>query len=52
MKKRLTVFATIVVMATYAVAQPITAGQHTRVETIYGTIEGYQDGSIFTFKGI
>lgn len=33
-------------------AQPITAGQHTRVETIYGTIEGYQDGSIFTFKGI
>ena len=33
-------------------AQPITAGQHTRVETVYGTIEGYQDGSIFTFKGI
>ena len=33
-------------------AQPITAGQHTRVETTYGTIEGYQDGSIFTFKGI
>jgi len=33
-------------------AQPITAGQHTRVETIYGPIEGYQDGSIYTFKGI
>ncbi len=33
-------------------AQPITAGQHTRVNTIYGPIEGYQDGSIFTFKGI
>jgi para-nitrobenzyl esterase len=33
-------------------AQPITAGQHTRVETVYGPIEGYQDGSIFTFKGI
>ena len=34
------------------VAQPITAGEHTRVETIYGPIEGYQDGGIFTFKGI
>ena len=33
-------------------AQSITAGQQTRVETIYGTIEGYQDGNIFTFKGI
>lgn len=33
-------------------AQPITAGPHTRVETIYGPIEGYQDGHIFTFKGI
>ncbi len=52
MKKRLTLFATIVVMAINAVAQPITAGTHTRVETTYGTIEGYQDGSIFTFKGI
>jgi hypothetical protein len=31
-------------------AQPITAGQHTRVETVYGPIEGYQDGSIFTFN--
>ena len=38
--------------ATHMLAQPITAGQHTRVETAYGTIEGYQDGSIFTFKGI
>lgn len=35
-----------------ATAQPITSGQHTRVETIYGPIEGYQDGSIYTFKGI
>ena len=33
-------------------AQPITAGQHTRVETVYGPIEGYQDGGIYTFKGI
>lgn len=33
-------------------AQPITAGPHTRVTTTYGPIEGYQDGSIFTFKGI
>ena len=33
-------------------AQPITAGEHTRVETVYGPIEGYQDGNIFTFKGI
>ncbi len=33
-------------------AQQITAGKHTRVETVYGPIEGYQDGRIFTFKGI
>ena len=33
-------------------ARPITAGPHTRVETIYGTVEGYQDGPVFTFKGI
>lgn len=33
-------------------AQPITAGPHTRVTTTYGPIEGYQDGSIYTFKGI
>lgn len=33
-------------------AQPITAGKHTQVETVYGPIEGYQDGNIFCFKGI
>ena len=33
-------------------AQPITAGEHTRVNTVYGPIEGYLDGSIYTFKGI
>jgi len=38
--------------ASIAEAQPISVGQHTRVETLYGPIEGYQDGSIFTFKGI
>lgn len=32
--------------------QAITAGEHTRVETVYGPVEGYQDGNIFTFKGI
>jgi para-nitrobenzyl esterase len=46
----LTTVAALTVVA--AQAQPITAGQHTRVETVYGPIEGYQDGSIFTFKGI
>ena len=30
----------------------ITAGENTRVETTYGTIEGYLDGTINTFKGI
>ena len=30
----------------------ITAGENTRVETTYGTIEGYLDGTIYTFKGI
>ena len=39
-------------LAAEASAQPITAGKHTQVTTVYGPIEGYQDGSIFTFKGI
>lgn len=39
-------------VATNGAAQPITAGEHTRVQTVYGPIEGYQDGQIFTFKGI
>lgn len=30
----------------------ISAGTHTRVETTYGTIEGYLDGTVYTFKGI
>ncbi|MCR4852279.1 MAG: carboxylesterase family protein [Prevotella sp.] len=40
------------IFAANSYAQPITAGVHTRVNTVYGPIEGYQDGSIFTFKGI
>ncbi len=40
------------ILAANAYAQPITAGEHTRVQTLYGPIEGYQDGNIFTFKGI
>ncbi|MBQ3877137.1 MAG: carboxylesterase/lipase family protein [Prevotella sp.] len=53
MTKRLSTFLLAVLLtAIGASAQPITAGPHTRVETAYGTIEGYQDGSIFTFKGI
>ncbi len=31
---------------------PITAGEHTRVNTTYGTVEGYLDDDIYTFKGI
>ena len=30
----------------------ITAGENTQVKTIYGTVEGYLDGTIYTFKGI
>jgi len=45
-------FAFAALWACNATAQPITAGEHTRVQTIYGPIEGYQDGNIFTFKGI
>jgi len=53
MKTRLScLLLTLSLTCTSLQAQPITAGEHTRVETIYGTIEGYQDGSIFTFKGI
>lgn len=40
------------ISANCAQAQPITSGSHTRVETVYGPIEGYLDGSIYTFKGI
>ena len=31
---------------------PITAGEHTQVNTTYGTIEGYLDDDVYTFKGI
>ena len=31
---------------------PITAGEHTRVNTTYGTVEGYLDDDVYTFKGI
>jgi para-nitrobenzyl esterase len=31
---------------------PITAGAHTRVNTVYGTVEGYLDDDVYTFKGI
>ena len=30
----------------------ITAGPHTRVDTKYGTVEGYLDDDVYTFKGI
>lgn len=50
--KKIFTFAVSIFLATAMNAQPITAGQHTRVNTIYGPIEGYQDGGIFTFKGI
>lgn len=52
MLKRLLLFFVAILTLTGTVAQPITAGLHTRVNTVYGTIEGYQDGTIFTFKGI
>ncbi len=50
--KRLILFAVIGLTAMAASAQPITAGAQTRVNTVYGTIEGYRDGNIYTFKGI
>ncbi len=52
MKIKLMLTACLLLQAALMGAQPITAGQHTRVETIYGPIEGYQDGNIYTFKGI
>lgn len=52
MKKIVTLSALLLLSFVAVQAQPITAGSHTRVETVYGPIEGYQDGSIFTFKGI
>lgn len=52
MLKRLLSLLTAALLTVNFYAQPITAGEHTRVNTVYGTIEGYQDGNIFTFKGI
>lgn len=52
MKKLQLLILALGMWTTYATAQPITAGADTRVQTIYGTIEGYKDGSIYTFKGI
>ncbi len=52
MHKTIIILMLALATATATEAQPITAGEHTRVQTVYGPIEGYQDGSIFTFKGI
>ena len=55
MKMKRTSIALLMMLAMVAgntFAQPISAGKHTRVETAYGPIEGYLDGSIYTFKGI
>ena len=52
MHKTIIILMLALTIATATEAQPITAGEHTRVQTVYGPIEGYQDGSIFTFKGI
>lgn len=45
-------FLLLSLLAVNVHAQEITAGKHTRVETVYGPIEGYKDGDIYTFKGI
>ena len=50
--KKVLLFLFIVQTAICTEAQPITAGKYTQVNTTYGTIEGYLDGSIYTFKGI
>ena len=52
MKNRWLLLAFVILTAISSKAQPITAGKHTQVNTTYGTIEGYLDGSIYTFKGI
>ena len=52
MHPRLFAILAAVLLTSRLSAQPITAGSHTRVQTTYGPIEGYQDGAIFTFKGI
>ncbi|MBQ1619270.1 MAG: carboxylesterase/lipase family protein [Bacteroidales bacterium] len=65
MKRIISIFATLAVAA-LAIScagsaasagqeeelRPISAGENTRVNTTYGTIEGYLDGTIYTFKGI
>ncbi|MCR4994388.1 MAG: carboxylesterase family protein [Bacteroidales bacterium] len=52
MKAKLLFLLAALLLTANSQAQPITAGSHTRVETTYGPIEGYQDGDIFCFKGI
>lgn len=52
MIKRLSFLFMLIAAALNVNAQEITAGEHTKVNTVYGPIEGYLDGNIFTFKGI
>lgn len=56
LKRSTFLFLTTVSLCCYGSQQPkgrpIVAGEQTRVQTIYGPIEGYLDGHIYTFKGI
>jgi len=60
MKKLLFLSAAVAILAACAggkqagiqKAPEISAGPHTQVQTVYGTIEGYLDGDVYTFKGV
>ena len=45
MIKRLSFLFMLIAAALNVNAQEITAGEHTRVNTVYGPVEGYLDGS-------
>lgn len=32
--------------------EPLTTGPHTVAQTVYGPIQGFQDGQIMTFRGV
>lgn len=52
MKKELISFLMVLPLAvSNTQAQPITAGQHTRVETVYGPIEGYRAERLYVTSG-
>ena len=48
----LAIFGTSLLGADARNVGPIVSDQSTTTNTVYGPVQGYRDGSIYTFKGI